>query len=220
MYYYDCYLRRKSVDDLTFNDDDENQLQLLGLTALYLACKSDGHRSKCGLDFFVKLSSGRFTQDDVRKMEIDVMSTMQWLLNPPTPQDFSVLFATLLADFTQTNPELFHIILDVANYIIEVAIQYDNFNAEKPSELACAAILISLRGIKSSIIQSPEAFKHSFLQKLASFECISVWKIQSIEKEMRTSLTEQFPENLRCLHQDFDPNGLFYDTFEDPPSLL
>lgn len=220
MHYYDSYLRRKNIKDITFQGDIESFSQLLGLTSIYMASKLEASCHEIiSLELFVKLSAGRFSEKEVKGMEIDIMFTLQWLLNPPSPQDFSILYILQLPEDIKETPDLLRLFLEVSNYIVEVAIQYNEFKHIKASEIACAATLVSLQGIKSSIIPSKEKVRYTLLENVESLNISSV-KIVSIESLLMTILRRQFSDNLEEIHRNFDPCGIVYETFSDPPSLL
>lgn len=224
MYYYDSYLlRHQSARPFSFNDDAEVEaaLQLLGLTAFYIACKSEGCR--CSLDQLAKLSCGRFSEQEIVDMEIKILTTLQWLLNPPLPQDFSYLYITQLSKYAKSSSDFANVLLEVSNYIIELIVHCDSLKYERPSVIACAAIMVSFHGLKSSIMESQEEVKQCFL-KMVTESCLNdtslVDKIQSVENQMKSILTRKYANNFKNIFLDFDPNGLVYDSCDDPPSLL
>jgi hypothetical protein len=247
MHYYDRYLHHKYADNLslTSNNEIDKVLQLLALTAIYVACKNEG--CKCSLAQFVKLGSGQFTQESIKKMEIELMFSLHWLLNPPLPQDFSEFYIFQLSKYiTQAQTEmqakvqdpLWHsqtlqVVDEVSTYIIEILVQYDEFKYENASVIGCAVILLSFQDIKSSIMSSKyqEQIRVLFLKSLSSTftninttssspsSTTSIEKILSIQDKMKSILCSNF-YYIEDIKSKIDPDGLIYDSFIDPPVLL
>ena len=219
MNYFDRYLREKFWSDPKFRttSDIDTKMQLLGLTAIYIACKNEGCR--CSLQLFVKLGSGKFNREEIKEMEMEIMFTLGWLLNPPLPQEFCEHFSLQLSKYTQSSHFL-NIIQNTTTYLIEVSIQYNDFKFEKASALACAATLISLQAIKPSVMMTcQQEIRHSFLKQAEYFNFSTIENILSVENKISMILKTQFT-NLGEFFEDFDPNGLIYSSSADPPILV
>jgi len=120
---------------------DKNRFQLLAMAALCLAIKLHG-----GMDTHVPgteasivetilhLGRGHFTAEQLKAMEIDALQRLQWLLNPPTPQDFVSYLLVLFPMEGKTE------INDIALYVIELSVHDYYLISSKPSVLALAAI--------------------------------------------------------------------------------
>mmetsp|Transcript_58622 Transcript_58622/g.124416 ORF Transcript_58622/g.124416 Transcript_58622/m.124416 type:complete len:111 (+) Transcript_58622:496-828(+) len=69
---------------VTADLENEDSFQLLPMTSLYLATKIHSTRkiSACCMSLLTK---GCFTVDQILSMEICIMQTLRWHLNPPTP---------------------------------------------------------------------------------------------------------------------------------------
>ena len=158
-------------------------------------------------------------------MEIDILTTLQWLLNPPLPQDFAYLYILQLSKYTKSPPNFANVLLEVSNYVIEVMVQFTALRYERPSVIACATILVSFQGLKSNIMDSQEDAKLCFLKMVESllgtnYSSRTIEKILSVENEMKKVLSRMYDSNFKNIFHNFDPERLVYDLCDDPPSLL
>jgi len=71
---------------------DPSRLQLLGASALFLACKLEEKRPPVCADFS-KSTGGSFSIHHICKFELEIVQKLQWDLNPPTFVDWISLFA-------------------------------------------------------------------------------------------------------------------------------
>ena len=84
-----CVACKQSMDSRTF--------QLASMTSLYIAIKSApetatveemNRRRGFKISTFAELSRGLFSANDIAEMEQAILSTLTWLVNPPTPMTF------------------------------------------------------------------------------------------------------------------------------------
>ena len=87
--YLDRYLSRRSCGNVSF--------QLASIASIFLASKIEETRPFRTSDF-VTLSDGLFTASDLRLMELELLCTLKWHLNPPTVHAAAHLLAGLLED--------------------------------------------------------------------------------------------------------------------------
>jgi hypothetical protein len=258
MNHYDCYLARKDISSVDYVDQQsqapaiqapnhhrtEKVLQLLGLASLYVVCKNEG--CGCSIRLFVKLSIGKFSQQNIETMELDLMSTLEWLINPPRPQDFAVLYNLLLSSLSSdSNREgvdnnctnlnnashFLKVVREVSNYIVEVFVQYNEYKFEQPSTLAFAAILISLHGTK----YQGTVMKNAFIDLMEGILCstssqrndngtrvpvhTTIERVHVLQEEMIIILKRQFNnDSIQQVFSEFDPQGIVYES--DPPALV
>ena len=66
-------------------------MQLVGVTALYIAAKLDDKNSR-GLDYFVHVTAGTSTRRQVQRMEQVMIKTLEFRLLTPTSIDFLHIF--------------------------------------------------------------------------------------------------------------------------------
>jgi len=85
--YLDRYLSRRSCES--------TDLQLAATASVFLASKVEEQRHFKTGDL-VSLCGGLFTRSDLRLMELELMMTLQWRLNPPTVHAFVHYLAELV----------------------------------------------------------------------------------------------------------------------------
>jgi len=129
MFYFDRYLslhKRKSIN--------ENLIQLVAMTSLYLSVKLHGTK-KISVSCMSSLSQGRFRVDQIEKMEICIIKTLHWYLNPPTPFMYLTIASPLIDDSKGASIE------ELSCYLIELSVGDEFFMDKNPSSVAYAAVL-------------------------------------------------------------------------------
>jgi hypothetical protein len=136
----------------------KREYQLLTLTSLYLAIKLHGDPSdaaKAGtripLRVFVDLSQNRFTGADIEQMELNILESLRWRVNPPMSITFVKCFLQFLPGW-QTRDGLPHsshrmkcAIYERARYLTEISVCTSEFCFRfEPSLIAYAAILAAM----------------------------------------------------------------------------
>jgi hypothetical protein len=149
----------QNCETLKFTTNRE--LQLLAVTALYLAMKLHGEiepatsqakgskyeRKKLTIDAFVVLSKRHFDVCAIETMELDLLSILKWQLNPI---DARVFVACMLELMTERNTYLqeWRCIFDIARYIAELSLgEVDLVFSTRPSVVACASILCAINSL-------------------------------------------------------------------------
>ena len=135
MSFFDRFLSRYQVD--------ETLTQLVAMTCLYLAIKVHSSK-KISISSIVSLSRGVFRLDQVVKMELCVMKSLNWYLNPPTPSTFVDVLSPIMEEIT--NDE--HItaeIKDNAKYLLELSVCDGYFVSKHPSLIGHAAIIVAMK---------------------------------------------------------------------------
>ncbi|KAG7367799.1 cyclin-like protein [Nitzschia inconspicua] len=156
-----------------------NDYQLVALTSLYLALKV--YDSPClrviKLGSFVKLGNGELSEDDILRMEWDLINVLGWRLNPPTANCFLQQYLTLLpsrrlfhgedptisnnnTNSNNNNNMVRDRIKNIALHAIEQATTRDNFLSIPVSIIAYSAILFAIETLDlqqyySSSLSSP-----------------------------------------------------------------
>ena len=149
----------QNCETLKFTTNRE--LQLVAVTALYLAMKLHGEiepatsqakgskyeRKKLTIDAFVVLSKRHFDVCAIETMELDLLSILKWQLNPI---DARVFVACMLELMTERNTYLqeWRCIFDIARYIAELSLgEVDLVFSTRPSVVACASILCAINSL-------------------------------------------------------------------------
>jgi hypothetical protein len=151
-----------------------NEFQLIAVTSLYLATKlycklhdeADDTPRKVRLESFVSLGRGMFSIETLERQERNIMSTLDWHLNPPTVVSFIKSFFRLFPCSLQGKSLRDHILesySDMATYLSELAICASSLSFHfRNSEIAYATILCAMDSLGESI-PIPRGARHDFL---------------------------------------------------------
>ncbi|KAI0499394.1 hypothetical protein KFK09_020297 [Dendrobium nobile] len=148
----DRFLARQSVP--------RKKLQLVGVTAMLLACKYEEVMVPVVEDLIV-ISDRAYTRDEVLQMESSIVNTLQFNMSVPTPYMFMRRF--LKAAQSDRQIEL------LSSYIIELCLVEYEMLKFRPSMLAAAAVYTaqcSLKGFKHWTRTSELCTKYSEVQLL------------------------------------------------------
>lgn len=129
--YLDRFLSVKSVDSVNF--------QLASITAIFVASKVEEPRPFRTSEF-VRLSDGIFSASDIRLMELELLCTLNWHLNPPTAIEFVNLFLVFIE-----NESLEHKVHDTAIHFAKLSRTSTNFLMYPPSMIAVASVICALK---------------------------------------------------------------------------
>mmetsp|Transcript_27812 Transcript_27812/g.56895 ORF Transcript_27812/g.56895 Transcript_27812/m.56895 type:complete len:266 (+) Transcript_27812:294-1091(+) len=149
---FDLYLSKRCVAS-------EEEYQLVAMTCLYIAIKMHSHK-KIPISAMSRLSKGHFESGRISKMEINIIKSLNWYLNPPTAAMFVDITAPLLQEFVTVidtcgekgNPSPNHIdingcmsleAMELARYLVELSTCDPYFTRMRPSSIAVAAIRLS-----------------------------------------------------------------------------
>mmetsp|Transcript_22898 Transcript_22898/g.41084 ORF Transcript_22898/g.41084 Transcript_22898/m.41084 type:complete len:283 (+) Transcript_22898:51-899(+) len=136
--YFDRYLSlQTSIGDSVF--------QLVAMTSLYLAVKMHSTR-KISVSSISSLSKGCFRVDQILKMEICIIKSLRWHLNPPTPSMYLNVVNPLF-DISVIDPQASFEITELSRYLLELSVCDAYFIDKKPSSIAYAAISVAMEGL-------------------------------------------------------------------------
>mmetsp|Transcript_6286 Transcript_6286/g.15628 ORF Transcript_6286/g.15628 Transcript_6286/m.15628 type:complete len:274 (+) Transcript_6286:205-1026(+) len=116
--------------------------QLVAMTSLYLAVKLHSTR-KISVSSMSALSKGQFRVDQILKIEISIIKTLRWHLNPPTPSMFLDV-ANPLIDHSDTDPQVSYEIVELSRYLLELSVCDDFFADKKSSSITYASLLVAM----------------------------------------------------------------------------
>lgn len=120
------------------NRCDSSQALLISLTALYIAIKM--HESQnIRPATIAKLSRDQFFAQDIEVMELEMLTSLSWLMHPPTTVDF--LSHLLMFLPTSDSSTLRHQIFQMSRYMAELSICDPYFIEVSPSITSIASIL-------------------------------------------------------------------------------
>ena len=133
-----------------------DRFQLVAITSLFVAikihCMSDDLEAKAkalGMLFF----GHQFDAKDVEAMELDMLQTLQWKLNPPTMHQFAINYS-MLHPQGKVCPRTNFYLHEATRYQVELAIFVPNLLEKfKPSVLAYAATLNASEEVDSRVLK-------------------------------------------------------------------
>lgn len=109
------------------------------MTSLFLSTKLHS-TTKISASSIAAMSRGCLHKDQITKMEMCLIRSLSWHLNPPTPSQFLAVAHPFVAT---SNVELPHDILDLARYLAELAVCDGFFIDKKPSSIARASLQVA-----------------------------------------------------------------------------
>lgn len=126
----DRYLQAKPIA--------RSKLQLVGMAALFVACKYE-ETSVPAISDLTYVANGAYKPVEVRVMEESILSTLDWSLGRPTPLHFlrRIEGAGKVAKTS----------LSMAKYALEICLLHQEMSPIRPSELAAAALCLAVRFI-------------------------------------------------------------------------
>lgn len=127
----DRYLEKKAVM--------RQQLQLVGVTAMFLACKYEEIYPP-ELKDFISVTDRAYTKEQLVRMEIDMLKVLQFHITVPTAWRFLERFAHL-AEATESAVAL-------SRYLLELPLVEYHMARYKPSVQAAAALFLANKILK------------------------------------------------------------------------
>lgn len=128
----DQYMSKKHIT--------KTQLQLLGVTTLWIAAKYEEIYPP-ELHDFLLVSENKFTRKEVIEMEKDILATLNFMITVPSAYRFLQRYRRLSG--VLNNDEVFFF----AWYILEICLLDASLLRFKPSQLAAASLILSARQI-------------------------------------------------------------------------
>lgn len=133
---------------------NKKEFQLVTMCCLYVAMKLQG-KTRIPLEYMVQLSRGTISITQVQDMEMELLSQLSWLVNPPTSFDFLKHYLQLLQPegvsdgqflddmegrtMTGRTPRL-SALEDLASFLVELSILDYYFVNFRASTVALAAL--------------------------------------------------------------------------------
>lgn len=126
----------------------ESLFQLVAMTSLYLAVKLHSTR-KISISSMSSLSKGHFRVDQMLKMELLIIKTLRWRVNPPTSPVYLNIINPIL-DVSASQDQTSYEIVELSRYLLELSVCDGYFVDKSPSSIARAAILVAMENFSSS----------------------------------------------------------------------
>ena len=202
-----CPSCQRAVDSHTF--------QLAAMTSLYVAikvhaesCIHDSSRKKLKLSSMVDLSRGQFSREDICAMELNMLSSLSWKVNPITPSNLASYLLRLMPSQSdiplacRTNYHLsLHVLNELARYLSELSVCLPNIDSSfLPSEIAFASIMVSIELLGYNAL--PEAVRQHFVCTVSN-----------------VMDSKNIPYLMDCLSASFWPEVLLNECGDHPMAL-
>lgn len=121
---------------LQVQDVPKMQLQLVGVTAMFLASKYE-EMYVPAIDDFVYMTDNTYTKSEIRQMEISILKTLNFMFGKPLPLHFLRRFSKA----GQADPKQH----TLAKYFMELSLHDAEFSAMDPSYLAACSLCLSFK---------------------------------------------------------------------------
>lgn len=179
-------------------DFPRDRLQLVGITALLIACKFEEFRPPAVQDF-VTLTDSAYQQEEILSMEFKILETLDYELVVPTTFHFLQRYLQRLRA-----SELLRLL---ANFFAERNIQEPAFFQFKPHMIAAASVFLALKATRAEDdplpVWSDAMVEETGLQESDLMECATLLvynagqtpvsssrrKLEAVKKKYNTKAT-------------------------------
>ena len=177
----------KPSSSTTYFLQDRVQFQLLSLTALYIAIKTNELQA-FGSDLVAAVSNGLYSVKDVEAMELTILQGLEWRIFAPTSIQLAHQILSLLLPHVRLEESMWYYILDEVRYQAKNALRDYHLSIERPSTVAMAAILNSLDRVVDS--QDLQAILRTLLTIIKNGDFASTGRILSASVRLQRVITE------------------------------
>jgi hypothetical protein len=96
------------------------------------------------------LTKGCFTVDQILSMEICIMQTLRWHLNPPTPSIYlNVIESVIEASFFPDGQgQASYEMTEISRYLVELSVCDSYFISKSPFSIARPSLLLAMESLK------------------------------------------------------------------------
>lgn len=127
---------------------DRAAYKLAATTCLILAMKVHHSKRVFLTDIIHDLSRGEFDSEDIARMEKQIVDSLQWLLHPPTPQNYITRLLIMTTDISSKiygfNPTS---VCEYAIFFSELSVLDYYFVTQRQSVVAVACIINAMEGL-------------------------------------------------------------------------
>jgi Cyclin, N-terminal domain/Cyclin, C-terminal domain len=143
----DRFVSSRPRQDEVFTNRE--RFQLAAMACLYSVVKIH-EKEAMGTHLMAYLSRGVFSGDDIEAMEMEILLSIGFFVNPPTALTFSIhLLNAIPSDWMAVETKEF--VLELAKYQTEVAVGDVELIRVKPSWIATASLINAMETIKEDV---------------------------------------------------------------------
>ena len=174
---------------------DRTAFKLAAMTSLYIATKTLNGK-QISIHTLAELSRGEFTGDHIAEMELIMLETLEWKLNPPTIQSY--IRHILMHMPSRKN---FDMIYSHATFLAELSIFDYVFVPHDRIIIALGAVMIAINGAMDTTLS--EFVKINIFESLRSDHhvCLDMNLLESVQQR----LIFLYAHSSEILHDDLSP---------------
>ena len=135
----DRYLKLKSINK------EKCDLHIIGMTSMFIASKYEDMIPLRIETITVKIGHNKFSCKEIKEYERDILLTLDYLLQIPTPLEFLNRYILELEGNLKDKKEL---VKKMSTYLLKVITHDYNFCGEKGSKVSISAIYVALKIIE------------------------------------------------------------------------
>jgi len=166
----------------------KKEFQLAAMTALYTAVKINEPEAM-DPKVIAGLSRGFYTEDQVTDMELSILNSLKWRMNPPTSLSFVRAFFQLLP--TKSIPKsVQEAAFELARFQTELAISDYQYCTCKASTIAIAALLNAFEGLEHQL-SLENTLPKQYLQEFVTMMNIqNVHELHQVQNALYASISK------------------------------
>uniref|UniRef100_A0ACD5WGV2 Uncharacterized protein n=2 Tax=Avena sativa TaxID=4498 RepID=A0ACD5WGV2_AVESA len=143
------------------------ELQLVGVSALLIACKYEEIWAP-EVNDFILISDSAYTREQILRMEKAILNRLQWNLTVPTPYVFLVRFAKAASSSDpKSNKEMENMVF----FFAELALMQYALVLSKPSMVAAAAVYAARLTLKKTPLWTDTLKHHTGFTESQLLDC-------------------------------------------------
>ena len=159
---------------------DQKTFKLAAMVSLHLSAKVNCH-TELSLPKLVQLSRGEFTVVDMQEMEVNLLKTLRYRVNPPTCQTY---IQSLIHMVPSSHESITRAIYDRSTFFAELSLFDYTFATKQRSLVAIAALLNAIEGVSEGL--ASEECEKVFLSRIQ--QCTDLEFMSDVLDEVRDDL--------------------------------
>lgn len=167
---------------------DESYTLLASLTTLYIAIKI--HETKeVKLCTLMQLCFGHFRPGNIIQMELKILKSLKWMVNPPTTVDF--IYHVLKLFPMNISTSVRRTIFELSCYTAELSVS-DSFFVGTPRLIIAFAAIMNVLDYEVCLAKCPLSYREVFLSDLSLYLDLNCGgdEVNNIRKRLRDILSE------------------------------